>query len=268
MAAPPLSHPDDRKTIVWWTILRSIAVFNIFAWMATWWLSDSAVDTVRANLVLSAIFTLVCAFRSFWPRIDLERTALVDSPLSSMVAGRSAATIAEVSFATQVALYVRQIGIASGMSVLEDILPWLIVALLATAQAFCWSSVINLNHLGHAIEESIWGGTFAMVTVAMIWAVPQLEGPLFWITAVSIPGCIAYVIFMVVVDVPMYVKRWRAGRRNNERVLGLAEGFADALYRREPTRSWAVWKPEVAWLTGYFSFAVWASLGMVFVAAL
>lgn len=266
--AASLPHPDDRKTTVWWTILRSIAVFNILAWTATLALSDSTKDVVRAHLVLSAIFTLVCAFRSFWPRIDLERTALVDSPLSSMVAGRSAATIAEVSFASQVALYVRQVGIAAELPLLEGVLPWIIVALLAAAQVFCWSSVINLNHLGHAIEESIWGGTFAIVTVALIWAVPQLDGPLFWITAVSIPGCIAYVVFMVVVDVPMYVKRWRTGRRNNERVLGLAEGFSDALYRREPTRSWQVWKPEVAWLTGYFSFAVWASLGMVYVAAL
>jgi hypothetical protein len=37
----------------------------------------------------------------------------------------------------------------------------------------------------------------------------------------------------------------------------------DALYRREVTRDWKIWKPEVAWLTGYFTLAVWLSLGMV-----
>ena len=97
---------------------------------------------------------------------------------------------------------------------------------------------------------------------------PELEGPLFWITATAIPGCVGYVVFMFTVDVPMYVRRWRLGRRNDEPVLGLVEGFKDALYRREPTRSWEVWKPEVAWLTGYFSLAVWASHGLVHVAAL
>ena len=35
------------------------------------------------------------------------------------------------------------------------------------------------------------------------------------------------------------------------------------LHRRVVTQDWAIWKPEVAWLTGYFSVAVWVSMGLM-----
>jgi hypothetical protein len=37
----------------------------------------------------------------------------------------------------------------------------------------------------------------------------------------------------------------------------------DAIERRIAVRDWNKWQPEVAWLTGYFSFAVWLSLALV-----
>ena len=67
---------------------------------------------------------------------------------------------------------------------------------------------------------------------------------------------------MIIVDVPMYVHRWREGKAKNEKKMWVSEGFMDALNRRVVTRDWAVWKPEVAWLTGYFSGAVWISIAM------
>ena len=34
----------------------------------------------------------------------------------------------------------------------------------------------------------------------------------------------------------------------------------DAWSRRVVTKEWKHWEPEVAWLTGYFSTAVWTSI--------
>jgi len=58
-------------------------------------------------------------------------------------------------------------------------------------------------------------------------------------------------------------RRWRKGRAAGEVHLSLREGLTDVLRRRVVTREWAIWRPEVAWLTGYFSFAVWVSLALV-----
>ncbi len=263
-SSPPVAD-NPAYTERWWTLLKFIAVANLLFWLATALTVDHSGELVVPHLILSGIYATVCAFRSFRPRIDLERTVLVDDRASSIVAGRSAATIAEVSFAIQIGLAVRQVGLAAGMEPFQVVVPVLIVVALTTAQMFCWWSVVSLSHLGHAIEESLWGLTFAGVGLSMAVMLPHLTGVLWWSALIAIPICAAYVAFMAFVDVPMYIRRWREG---DGAQFGLAEGFRDALYRREATRSWTVWKPEVAWLTGYFSGAVWASIGLVYFAGL
>ena len=264
-ATTPHDTASDEhwKTERWWLVLKGIAAFNIAAWCFTAASVDSSTALVRIHLALSGIYVAACAFRSVRPRVDLERTALVDDWTSSMVLGRSAATIAEVSFATQIALFVHQASMASGVEAFQGLFAVFIVATLALAQVFCWWSVVTLSHLGHAIEESLWGVTFAAVTASLLVMIPSLTGALWWAAVIASPGCVAYVVFMFTVDVPMYVRRWRAGSGAQ---LGIIEGFKDARDRREVTRSWTVWKPEVAWMTGYFSCAVWTSIGLVHLA--
>lgn len=175
------SQENDHHslTILWWRILRAIAVCNLVLWCV--WASiyaDLTSDYTSWHLVLSAIFTTVCAFRSFWPRIDLERYCIVDSYVSSMVIGRAAATIAEVSFATQVALLIDEFGASLGVGM--HLLSVATVALFATAQIFCWFGMITRNHLWHAIEESLWALTFTVIGMALVWNAPSAPGTGSW----------------------------------------------------------------------------------------
>ena len=179
-----------------------------------------------------------------------------------MVVGRSAATVAEISFACQVAMTLHELGATTTELAWLQMLAVPVVLLLTTAQGFCWLGMLTKNHLGHAIEESLWALTFAMVGVAMLWSAPLATDHWVWITRIGAAFCAMYVLFMVTVDVPMYVRRWRSGEHADER-LSLKAGWSDALHRRVVTRDWRIWKPEVAWLTGYFSLAVWIAMGMV-----
>ena len=106
---------QEHKTILWWRMLSSLAGINICLWV--WVALTVEVQSVYVfwQLVLSGVFTGVCAFRSFFPRIDLERYCLVDSFISSMVVGRSAATVAEISFASQIALLMYEVGASTGV---------------------------------------------------------------------------------------------------------------------------------------------------------
>ena len=255
---------NTHKTMLWWRILSAIAVVNILLWCVLAWSVEVTSDPLFWQLTLSGIYTAVCAFRSFFPRIDLERYCLFDSFLSSAVLGRSAATIAEVSFAAQVALLLYEVGGAANVLWLQQYSP-LVVLSLSLAQIFCWSGVLTLNHIGHAIEESLWGLTFAMVAISLAFCLPALTGLWWWVSVCGVAISTGYVAFMFLVDVPMYVERMRTGQKKKERYLGWREGFSDALHRRVVTRSWTVWKPEVAWLTGYFSGAVWVSHAIVWI---
>ena len=105
-------------------------------------------------------------------------------------------------------------------------LPWVqalfipIVVALTLAQVFCWSSVISLNHLGHTIEESLWGITFVPVGIAFTLCGLNLEGLWRTVCFAGAVFCVGYVAFMAIVDVPMYHRRWREGLANNEKRLG------------------------------------------------
>ncbi|TPV94388.1 MAG: hypothetical protein B7733_15390 [Myxococcales bacterium FL481] len=253
---------DVRKVGTWHATLRALAVLNILLWSVTCLPLGTGDTLLGWQVLLSGIYVVVCAFRSWLPRIDLERYCLVDSPLSSMFLGRAAATVAEVCFAAQIALFLNHVGTVAGIEWIVTV-SYLVVPPLALAQLFCWYSVLSLNHLGHAIEESLWTATMAVVGVSLVAASSHLDGTLF---AVAVAGAVfaaGFVAFMVTVDVPMYLQRWRESRQRGGRYLTLRDGLRDALFRRVATRDWRTWRPEVAWLTGYFSVAVWLSLALV-----
>lgn len=253
---------DGWKVSAWVTALRSVAGFNILLWAVVCLPLAGGSRMLSLQVALSGIYVAVCAFRSWLPRVDLERYCIEDSVWSSPVVGRSAATVAEIAFAAQIALCVHHVGEVAGV-------PWIahaayfIVPPLVLAQVFCWHSVLTLNHLGHAIENSLWTATFAGVGVCLAAAAPHLQGELLAFVVAGTCLAFGFVAFMVTVDVPMYVARWRQAHREKRRFLSLQEGFRDALFRRVRTREWSHWKPEVAWLTGYFSVAVWLSVSCV-----
>lgn len=100
----------------WWSLLCAVSVINIVAWLLSAaalkrrqpLLPADAYAVRRMQLLLSAGYVLGCAFRSVLPVFDVPRLCLVDSWLSSVVVGRSVATVAELCFVAQWALILRE----------------------------------------------------------------------------------------------------------------------------------------------------------------
>src|SRR6266851_1999851 len=162
----------------WWSLLTLVSAINIAAWFSlyhylqkprTGGLGSTAGNEVM--LLLCAAYVFGCAFRSFLPRADVQRICLFDTWLSSVMIGRSVATVAEVCFA-------------------------------------------------------------------------------------------GYLAFLATIDIPMYLTRWRAEVANGSRPLSPLEGLRDASFRWVVTHDIAEWKDEIAWMSLYFSAAVWASLAL------
>jgi hypothetical protein len=64
------------------------------------------------------------------------------------------------------------------------------------------------------------------------------------------------------IDVPMYLSRWRAEVVHGSKLLRPLEGLRDVSTRWVVTHDLAEWKDEIAWMSLYFSAAVWASLAL------
>ncbi len=66
----------------------------------------------------------------------------------------------------------------------------------------------------------------------------------------------------------MYLSRWRDGLADGGRDLSPLEGLRDASTRWVVTHDFAQWKDEIAWMSLYFTAAVWASLALCLIYAL
>jgi hypothetical protein len=225
--------------------------------------SFAAVSSIQLMLFLSAAYVSGCAFRSFLPRADVQRICLFDTWLSSAVVGRSVATVAEVCFAAQWAMLLHRLGTMTGADTVLSV-AWVIVPLILIAQCFPWYAVLTRNFLGHAIENSIWGVCFLIIMIGVCRLIPEFGGSARVVLVSAVIGIGSYLAFLAIVDVPMYLARSRTGIAGDRRRLRPLEGLRDASVRWVVTHELAEWKDEIAWMSLYFTAAVWASLALCF----
>ena len=252
----------------WWGVLTVVSGANIAVWLLLYRQlheqptgSLGSTSGIKLMLFLSAAYVFGCAFRSFLPRADVQRICLFDTWLSSVAVGRSVATVAETCFAVQWAITLHQLGTMTGSDTSLNA-AWAIVPLILVAQCFSWYAVLTTNYLGHAVENSIWAATFFVVGVGLCRLVPEFDGPVRVVLAVAIIGIAGYLAFLMIIDVPMYLSRWRAKLADGSRLLRPIEGLRDVSTRWVVTHDLAEWKGEIAWTSLYFSAAVWASLAL------
>ena len=188
----------DLKTRIWWTSLRVVSLGNLLLLLGVAATTDLSPSFRLAHLALAAVYTVVCAFRSFFPRVDLERTVLVDHWLSGIVLGRSCATLAEMCFTVQLSLL---------LVAWSPTVPWFtplafaLVPLIAVAQVACWAGVLTGNHLWHAVEETLWAVMVVGLAVAGVGLWPEADGGLAALLGVGWGGCLAAATVMVGIDV-------------------------------------------------------------------
>jgi hypothetical protein len=197
-------------TLLWYTHLCTFSCINIFIYF----------NFFNHN-IFAGIYTCVCAFRSFFPRVDAERVVLFDTCLSSIFLGRLLATFAEISFAIVVSQY-----------------NYILITNIILAQMFCWTSVITQNPFYHIIEESLW----AVSSLYFIFYKQNFFAFL-------------YLLYMIKIDIPMYVQKYRS---HKEKSLSVIEGLYDSIFTRYENTDWNFWRKEAFWMTPYFTFGVWA----------
>jgi hypothetical protein len=171
------------------------------------------------------------------------------------------ATVAEVCFAAQWAIALHHLGTMTGADATLNA-AWVVVPLILIAQCFSWHAVLTRNYLGNAVENSIWALAFFIVAVGLCRLLPELDGVAGVALVVAIVGIAGYLVYLVTIDVPTYLTRWRAEVASGSRSLSPLEGLRDASFRWVVTHDIAEWKDEIAWMSLYFSAAVWASLAL------
>jgi hypothetical protein len=60
---------------------------------------------------------------------------------------------------------------------------------------------------------------------------PEFDGLARLTLVVALTGIAGYLAFLMTIDIPMYLNRWRAGVVDGRNLLGLLEGMRDATTR-------------------------------------
>src|SRR5580698_5309947 len=243
--ARPTSLAWSNPLAWWWSLLTVVSGANIAVWFLLYRRlheqptgSLGTTSGTQLMLLLCAAYVFGCAFRSFLPRADVQRICLFDTWLSSVVVGRSVATVAEVAFAAQWAIILHQLGTMTGADTTLNA-AWVIVPLILIAEGFSWYAVLTKNYLGNAIENSIWAVAFFIVGIGLCRLLPEFDGSVRVVLAVAITGIVAYLAFLMTVDVPMYLNRWRTDVAGGSRLLSPLEGLHDVGTRWVVTHDFA-----------------------------
>ena len=241
---------------VWWVGLCAAAVLNAALWVLSFRafrrksLPAEILESRKALLLLSLVYAAGCAFRSLLPMIDVERYCLHDPWIARIFVGRSVATIAELAFAAQWAILMKEAG---AVRAARAVLP-----LIAAAEVLSWLAVLTRNELFHAAENTVWPLTaiLAVAFLATRWPFEGERGRMVILGAVG--SAAAYVAFMAAYVVPMYLARWQPGAEH----LSLGAGLAEVLRPCTVVRDWSLWWQDAAWLTPYFTICVWMSVAL------
>ena len=259
-----------NATLTWWMLLCAVSSINVLAWIASAarlrqrfaLLHPGVWAAARLQMVLSAGYVLGCAYRSVFPVFDVRRLCLIDSWLSSVIVGRSVATLAELCFAAQWALWLRFVARATAHPVGLKV-SHLVVPLIAVAEVCSWYAVLTTSNIGHVFEESIWGLCAGLLVVSLLLVWPECTRQVRPLLAAVCAVGLGYVIYMFEVDVPMYWSRWIFDVEHAHPALSIAQGLVDVSGRWIVSSRWADWKSEVVWMSMYFSVAVWFSIGLI-----
>src|SRR5438045_6520622 len=126
----------------WWGLLTLVSGVNIAVWFVLYRelpvLPTGAAGStsgIGAMLLFCAAYVFGCAFRSFLPRADVQRICLFDTWWSSVVVGRTVATVAEICFAAQWVMILHQLGIVTGADTTLQV-AWVILPLIVVAECF------------------------------------------------------------------------------------------------------------------------------------
>ncbi len=251
----------SNPVAIWWGFLVIVSTANIALLLLLHRrFRKKTLDGQRGKfhiellVLLCATYVFGCAFRSVLPRADVQRICLFDTWLSSVFVGRSVATVAEICFVVQWAIVLRQLASLAKSDAARNISN-VIVPLILLAECCSWYAVITTNYLGNTLENSLWAVTFLLIAAALLRLLNDFRGIIRVAIGLAVTGITIYLVFLFIIDVPMYFDRWRADVTSRKELFGVLAGLHDVSTRWAVTHDIAQWKDEIAWMSLYFSVA-------------
>ena len=276
-----LNSSDEITAWSWWFLQALTQFFNLIVLskiIAS--KNEKPSNYAHKQKWLCFVYTCACFIRAVWPRKNLDRQCFFNTFINTMVVGRTLATIGELCFISQMKhafialskdLCKLGRGDPSTHKLIQDIASatwWFIVV----AQTCCWICVTTGYTAWSAVEESIWTICFAFFWLSALYfrflVISKNENlhrefKMSRILLNTFLFCTTiYLIFMITIDVPMYINLVSQYEKEGRKYISFVEGLITGTSCNKVSKKFSDWWTEARWQTPYFTFAVWVSLAL------
>jgi len=229
----------------------------------------------KSMFYLCLPFVFECGYRSILPRVDIPRLCLFNVWGNNVLFGRASAFIGEWCWMLQISLALRNIldGLDSrkALNKLCTGLSVSLPALCLLAECLGTAGPVTTNNLWCIWEAVIWTTMFTIATGCAVYIkleLNKLPANLFELNrdANTFSVClivtgVLYVPYMLAINIPMYVRRWKEDEANaSVTYLPFNEGLPDIAICHDDDDAWEKWGADFAWMVPYFGPAVWTSI--------
>ena len=283
----------ETKNIVlgWWTFLIVVSIFNI-AFITNYYFTHSLNNKQTFVFILAFIFAIVCAIRTISPTKYTEKTCFLKTKIFTPFIIRTLATIAELAYiilCVYVFIHIIKLIQQYSNKKLGHIKPYVyaVIPIIVLAEIFSWSGSITEYQPWNISEEVMWlvatlifiGLSLYILSIIKNIKSPKIKSVYNFFT-ITIPIATVFAGFLAIVDIPMYVNRWKEDKKldvkpikietikdfvldfKEKHRLDYDKKFNDLQQCRKVDQSFDEWKQEIPWLTGYFTIGVWSSFAL------
>ena len=196
------------------------------------------------NYYLMAVYVIVNCLRAIYPKRDVESTCLHKSHLSSIMFGRTIATIAEICFILLLINYYKSISDNNISSKTN-----LVLIIIIISEVFSWLGCLTKNQIYNSLEESGWLVSF-LIFSKITWDILRVRNDDFNLKF-QLFCYTCFIIFLFFIDIPMYYNRYKNHKKG---YLSINQGLKSIMSCKIVTNNYDTWKDEILWQSGYFVF--------------
>ena len=274
---------SNNKVLGWWTFLIIISIFNIL-FISIYAFTHKLNNKQLLIFVFAFIFSIVCAIRSFYPTKYTEKTCFLKTKYYTPFVIRVLATVAELTYIllfVYIFIYIIK-NIKSIANINLDYLKkyvYLVIPIVILAEVFSWLGSITEYQLWNVSEEILWFLSSIILIVISLYILKNIKHiktnkirSIYYLLSGIVPIATIFATFMIVVDIPMYIRRWIKGEKIKSKSLNQIFNEFKIKHRKnfdnkindfrqckKVDKSLNTWKNEIPWLTGYFTIGVWTT---------
>jgi len=272
----------------WWSIMVAINALSFSIGLYIFWRPLNTVDDGRAKYlkvmrILGLVFIAVALYRSVFVSSYLNQLAWFDSLANSSLLIRGLAFFAELSYAGLFMLAMLQVNKDIAMPAKRDSnrlayffyrkSPYVLFGCIFIAQFFATTALVTKLELLFAIEETLWGIAFLVITPLAIYQLRSVYTQksnlarfkmLRAFTLMNASWCLLYCSYSVFYHLP--IEYWPHVIENLKAtgvVMNTGLGaLQDTLFIVNETKDFNEWGGVgfLIWHSGYFSICVWMVL--------